>query len=496
MRKKAITLLVTFVLLITGTLIYRTNQLPAQLVRDGGNTPQTISGKEHIIELREGGLSPEEITVQKGDTIIFANASDEPFWPASDPHPTHQFLSGFDQGHAIDSGSSWNYTFYEPGIWYYHDHLNLTLKGKITVVDSSNLEKPTGELDCEYGSENEKARCFDERIKTAVKVEGVGAAFKLFAKLYESGSAPESCHWTGHLIGEEAYHEYKQGKDVPVTSEANYCGYAFYHGFLETLLRDNPDIEWARSFCKYVLEKVGPDAQDNCFHGIGHGFTEDPPDPRLHGNARGYLKPGLEVCEYLYGDTENKWEICATGVYTVLAGFMWDGKYEFSLDPKDPFAFCRAQPERYHIACYGEFAPRLDSATNWDVSKLPQHIKNIDNPDLRKFVVRVAAGVMMQRDIAKYDLTNYIQGCRTLKGNLPLACLGGVSWGLVMSSEPGREHVYALRFCGSGTLNEEERGTCYREALLQLKRSLTPEKLKPVCESVDEKYRTYCIKNP
>ena len=444
----------------------------------------------YIVEVRDNGFYPKEITINEGDTIKFINKTNFGIWPASDPHPTHQFLAGFDSDRPLNPGEQYGYTFEKPGAWYYHDHLNLQFKGKIIIASGDG--EAVAEPDCEYGDTNEKARCFDELIKTAVEEEGVGAAFKLFAELYEKGQAPESCHWTGHLIGEEAYRVYKEGKEVPITSETNYCGYAFYHGFLETLLRDNPDIAWARSFCSYVGERLGPDAQDNCFHGIGHGFTEDPPDPRLWGKANIMLKPGLEVCEYLYGDTENKWEICATGVYTVIINFMWDDKYGLSLNPEDPFAFCRTQPERYHVACYGEVAPRLDGATNWDVSKLSKYIKTIEDERLRTYVVRVAAGVMMQRDVAKNDLSNYILGCRTLPDNLVYNCIGGVAWGLVIHSSPGNEHKYAFRFCGSEMLTGEEKEICYREAILQLSRSITHEKVKPLCEELKEKYRTQC----
>lgn len=54
-------------------------------------------------------------------------------WVASDPHPTHTGLSGFDSGRGYGEGENYSFTFNEPGNWGFHNHLNSGDTGKIIV---------------------------------------------------------------------------------------------------------------------------------------------------------------------------------------------------------------------------------------------------------------------------------------------------------------------------------------------------------------------------
>lgn len=455
------------------------------------STPRSVPPR--IIEIRADGFTPTDLVITAGETVTFVNKNEKSMWPASDPHPTHENLSWFDPGAPLPPEKTWEHQFTKAGTWRYHDHLNVSLRGTITVTGTSGEEETSN---CDYGETEESAneRCFDARIRKAVEEGGVEAGFAMFTELYEKGMAPASCHWTAHLIGEKSYELFRREKETPLSPATRYCGYAFYHGFLEALLRDNPDVAWARSFCEYVKKELGDQAQDNCFHGIGHGFTEDPPDPRIIGNANAMLAPGLKVCEYLYGTITNKWEICATGVYTVVTGFMWEKKYGLSLDPQDPFAFCRAQPERYHWACYGEIAPKLDHATNWDVAKLANYLHHNEDEKTAAFIVRAATGAMMQRDVAKTDLSNYVDGCRTLPNMLPDTCIRAVAWGLVSHAEPNKEDARALRFCESAAMSREERSACYDETIISLNRIYPQNRVKKICADIPTLYRPPCDK--
>jgi plastocyanin len=81
----------------------------------------------------DSGYTPSTLTINKGDTVKFVNNGTKAIWPASAPHPTHTDYPAFDPKKAIAVGQSWSFTFDLVGTWKYHDHLNATRFGSITV---------------------------------------------------------------------------------------------------------------------------------------------------------------------------------------------------------------------------------------------------------------------------------------------------------------------------------------------------------------------------
>ncbi len=98
-------------------------------------TPTTDQNKSQQIIMNASGFAPASITVKKGTKVTFVNNDSRVHWPASDPHPVHTDLAGFDAGKGIPQGGSYTYTFGKIGTWTYHDHLNPTLKGKVIVIE-------------------------------------------------------------------------------------------------------------------------------------------------------------------------------------------------------------------------------------------------------------------------------------------------------------------------------------------------------------------------
>ena len=79
------------------------------------------------------GFSPSTVTVKAGDTVTFRNESTTEVWPASDVHPTHNDLPGFDALGGLGQGEEYSFTFDEAGEWNFHNHLNSAQGGTITV---------------------------------------------------------------------------------------------------------------------------------------------------------------------------------------------------------------------------------------------------------------------------------------------------------------------------------------------------------------------------
>lgn len=92
------------------------------------------------------GFSPSNVTVAQGGTVTFTSQGGE-MWVASDPHPIHNGYDGTTlQQHCASGyagpapfdecapGTSFTFTFNKVGTWGYHDHLDHSAMGTVTVV--------------------------------------------------------------------------------------------------------------------------------------------------------------------------------------------------------------------------------------------------------------------------------------------------------------------------------------------------------------------------
>lgn len=86
-----------------------------------------------VVTYNGSGFSPETVDILVGGSVKFVNGSDKDVWVASNPHPIHTGLPGFDSGKAIGPGESYTYTFKEEGEFSYHNHLNFFQGGKVNV---------------------------------------------------------------------------------------------------------------------------------------------------------------------------------------------------------------------------------------------------------------------------------------------------------------------------------------------------------------------------
>ena len=100
---------------------------------------------DNLITITADGFS-EDISILVGQTVTWTNEDTEEHWPASNDHPDHTGYTGtdnadcgeedlvmFDSCAGLAEGESWTFTFDEEGTWGYHDHLNSSLTGEITV---------------------------------------------------------------------------------------------------------------------------------------------------------------------------------------------------------------------------------------------------------------------------------------------------------------------------------------------------------------------------
>jgi plastocyanin len=89
-----------------------------------------------VFEVKYDGtsFSPKTLSIKAGDVVVFKNESSSAFRPASGPHPAHTNYPEFDPKVDIAAGKSWSFTFTKVGTWPYHNHLNPSVFGTITVT--------------------------------------------------------------------------------------------------------------------------------------------------------------------------------------------------------------------------------------------------------------------------------------------------------------------------------------------------------------------------
>ncbi len=95
--------------------------------------------EEHVIIYGEtdglSGFSPQVLRVKKGETVTFKNQSSLPLWVASNPHPLHSDLFGFDSEKSLQKGEMYMFTFNRIGSFGFHNHMHLSHKGTIIVEE-------------------------------------------------------------------------------------------------------------------------------------------------------------------------------------------------------------------------------------------------------------------------------------------------------------------------------------------------------------------------
>jgi plastocyanin len=150
-RKNLILITVVFILvLVLGGIV---PYLQYKAIETSSTQIQThVDQSNVIINYTNRGFEPATITVKNGTTLEWLNVSVKPMWVASDPHPAHTDLPGFDekgistdsktydfnlipQAHAHGDSPIYHYTFTKVGEWKYHNHIVPADKGTVIVKE-------------------------------------------------------------------------------------------------------------------------------------------------------------------------------------------------------------------------------------------------------------------------------------------------------------------------------------------------------------------------
>lgn len=84
------------------------------------------------VKITSSGFTPESITIKAGESVTWTNDDSANHIVASNPHPTHTDYPPLNIG-LIKPGDSKSLSFPTAGTYKYHDHLNPSLTGSVTV---------------------------------------------------------------------------------------------------------------------------------------------------------------------------------------------------------------------------------------------------------------------------------------------------------------------------------------------------------------------------
>lgn len=161
MNKTIIVVVVIAVVLLGGYMLLRNSQPstnetagPPASQPPANNAPPPPAPQppapeetEHVVTYNDSSFSPATLKIKKGETVVFKNQGAKSMWPASAMHPSHRAYAGtsleehcpdttntsFDACKGYLPASSWSFMFDKTGSWKYHNHLNPTVFGSITV---------------------------------------------------------------------------------------------------------------------------------------------------------------------------------------------------------------------------------------------------------------------------------------------------------------------------------------------------------------------------
>ncbi len=344
---------------------------------------------------------------------------------------------------------------------------------------------------------NNKPLCYSDVIEKILRSEGIPAAFDALAASYDTDpDFAGTCHAVTHELGDAAYDEFEKTGETELSSKASYCGYGFYHGFMDALYLETNDMEKARLFCAYVGENVphppsAEFAEGSCYHGIGHGVT-DGTDPRAWGSVMTIVEPGLALCSKVAA-TNDEWHMrCASGVFNALGNMYLDPKFKLHSDA-DPYALCRTGPfspvERK--ACYNQMNTEAAARGNNNLAAMVGYTNVIQDSGYRLTALQEAVSFYVQvvKNAQKLLTVEDARVCELPTDELKNSCVSGLVGGVMEFGSPGQQYKEALQFCEAEGFPSELRRYCFSAIQANSKEYFTADVIRQICTRVPREYR-------
>lgn len=99
---------------------------------DSGATESAMMEK-NVVKMSSAGFLPKDIIIKAGEEVTWVNEDSSDHQVNSAVHPTHQVYPPLNSIDLLKSGEKKSLSFPDAGVYKYHDHLNPTLFGSVTV---------------------------------------------------------------------------------------------------------------------------------------------------------------------------------------------------------------------------------------------------------------------------------------------------------------------------------------------------------------------------
>lgn len=282
------------------------------------------------------------------------------------------------------------------------------------------------------------------------------------------------CHNTMHDLGHAAYAAYQKNEKISNAPGFAYCGYGFYHGFIEEMFAQTGSVQGALAFCS----SLGNEADvSNCFHGIGHGVV-DGLDPRLWGDPIAMAAPGLALCRHVAPAAGGLERSCAMGVFNSIELMVPDPKYKLDL-AHNPFGWCDTGPftADEKEACDTEMSVLTMDVTHHDYIRAFEYVAAID-PAYQAWTARYLALYSFSGPQAP-QADEVLSACKHVVGKYLDDCIEGFTQGLLAYGGADDKYAAAIRFCQNPLLTTAQAELCAHTVVIS--DAPTEANLKIIC---------------
>ena len=294
----------------------------------------------------------------------------------------------------------------------------------------------------------------------------------------------------------------QKGGEVELREETSWCSYGYYHGFINGLIWNTGSIEKVMDFCNTAVAQYGstlPHIKSNCFHGTGHaGVDLLFEDPSYWGDFKKAAVAGFDQCDALFGADELINECYGGVIHGVrfsMRNELHGMNFDIAVKQKDPYYYCRDLDEKYHRACYSDFAAMFWDIFGGDIKEAVAYIvnENIPNETVEAYSLLKASAGWVEHDLPTNNHKDNVEACRTVQGISFSQCFFGIGVGFVQHGEPENMHEKAFAFCRSDYLTPEERTLCFTQMSDLLVTAYSKDKFTRVCDALapSERYG-YC----
>ena len=330
-------------------------------------TPDAFPDGALTVAYRGGSFLPKRLEAATGQTVTFVNESEAQMWPASNIHPTHEILAGFDAKSPIEPGGSWTFVFEEVGFWRYHNHLSPSQSGIVVITGEPGTAKGEPLLidpreltfeDVGATSVRDVIDLFRDDTLLDAFVTRYGPAATVRTLSENAHRVGVDCHERAHVMGRLAYEQFGA---IAFSLSGHECHSGGYHGATEAFFRDRGTSHLQSDIGVVCSAGLNDFFRHQCVHGIGHG---------LMAWTSYELLDALELCDLLEAVSDQ--QSCFSGVFmeNVVGGLSGSMGHLTEFLSDDPHFPCNILDDRYIVPCYFFQSSRMIQVFGGDFERL------------------------------------------------------------------------------------------------------------------------------